>query len=106
MGAALQRNLQNMRRGGGSAPPVHEHRIFIKCHSEERSDVGIRIPLTAAYHAEGVRIATPVCAPVRNDRFFAGAVRAGRWGRRPLRVHYGKYGAEVLRIATSLRSSQ
>ena len=30
MGAALQRNLQNMRRGGGSAPPVHGHRIFIK----------------------------------------------------------------------------
>ena len=70
MGAALQRNLQNMRRGGGSAPPVHEHCIFTKCHSEERSDVGIRIPLTAAYHAEGVRIATPVCAPVRNDRVF------------------------------------
>ena len=30
MGAALQRNLQNMRRGGGSAPPVHGRRIFIK----------------------------------------------------------------------------
>ena len=41
-----------------------------KCHSEERSDVGIRIPLTAAYHAEGVRIATPACGLVRNDRFF------------------------------------
>ena len=41
-----------------------------KCHSEERSDVGIRIPLTAEYRAGGIRIATPVCAPVRNDRFF------------------------------------
>ena len=71
MCAALQRNLQNMRRGGGSAPPDDGHRFFINCHSEERSDVGIRIPLTAAYHAEGVRIATPVCAPVRNDRVLA-----------------------------------
>ena len=32
--------------------------------------MGIRIPLTAAYHAEGVRIATPACGLVRNDRFF------------------------------------
>ena len=32
--------------------------------------MGIRIPLTAAYHAEGVRIATPACGMVRNDRFF------------------------------------
>ena len=30
MGAALQKNLQNMRRGGGSAPPIHERRIFTK----------------------------------------------------------------------------
>ena len=30
MGAALQRNLQNMRRGGGSAPPDDERRIFTK----------------------------------------------------------------------------
>ena len=71
MGAALQRNLQNMRRGGGSAPPDDERRIFTKCHSEERSDVGIRIPLTAEYRARGVRIPTPVCAPVRNDRVLA-----------------------------------
>ncbi len=70
MGAALQKNLQNMRRGGGSAPPIHEHRIFIKCHSEERSDVGIRIPLTAESHAGGIRIATPACGLVRNDRGF------------------------------------
>ncbi len=41
-----------------------------KYHSEERSDVGIRIPLTAEYRARGVRIPTPVCAPVRNDRVF------------------------------------
>ena len=33
----------------------------------------------------GLRIATPVCAPVRNDRFFWGAVQTGRRGRRPLR---------------------
>ena len=71
MGAALQRNLQNMRRGDGSAPPVHEHRIFTKCHSEERSDVGIRIPLTAEYRAGGIRIATPACGLVRNDRVLA-----------------------------------
>ena len=30
MGAALQRNLQNMRRGGGSAPPDDGHRFFTK----------------------------------------------------------------------------
>ena len=41
-----------------------------KCHSEERSDVGIRIPLTAEYRAGGIRIATPACGLVRNDRFF------------------------------------
>ena len=33
-----------MRRGG-SAPPDDGHRIFINCHSEERSDVGIRFLL-------------------------------------------------------------
>ena len=30
---------------GGSAPPDDGHHIFKECHSEERSDVGIRIPL-------------------------------------------------------------
>ena len=34
-----------MRRGGGSALPDDGHRIFINCHSEERSDVGIRFLL-------------------------------------------------------------
>ena len=34
-----------MRRGGGSALPDDGHRIFKECHSEERSDVGIRFLL-------------------------------------------------------------
>ena len=32
--------------------------------------MGIRIPLTAEYRAGGIRIATPACGLVRNDRFF------------------------------------
>ena len=43
------------------------------CHSEERSDVGIRNPNAANSHKSGNfafwrRIATPVCGLARNDR--------------------------------------
>ena len=37
---------------GGSAPPDDGHHIFKECHSEERSDVGIRFPIWEC----GVRI--------------------------------------------------
>ena len=42
----------------------------MKCHSEERSDVGIRFPIWEC-GARILRLVTPVCALVRNDSFFA-----------------------------------
>ncbi len=55
--------------GGQSPTPTHSGMIFIKCHCEERSDVAIRAPYMVPC-GEGVRIATPVCALVRNDTGF------------------------------------
>ena len=65
--------LFRMKNKSGAAAlprPTMNAAFSQKCHSEERSDVGIRIPLTAAYHAGGIRIATPACGLVRNDRVF------------------------------------
>ena len=53
MGAALQRNLQNMRRGGGFAPPVHEHRIFIKMSFRGAQRRGNPFPRSAEVRREG-----------------------------------------------------
>ena len=59
------------KSGAAALPRPSTNTAFSqKCHSEERSDVGIRIPLTAEYRAGGIRIATPACGLVRNDRFF------------------------------------
>ena len=64
MGAALQKKFINLRRGGGFAPPVFpipqrmggvEPRPY---GEQEVRRVGV------------LRIATPACAPVRNDRFL------------------------------------
>ena len=64
MGAALQKKFMNLRRGGGFAPPVFpipqrmggvEPRPY---GEQEVRRVGV------------LRIATPACAPVRNDRFL------------------------------------
>ena len=51
----------------------------MKCHSEERSDVGIRFPIWEC-GARILRIVTPVCALVRNDSFLQSKRerRAGR----------------------------
>ena len=53
MGAALPRNLQNMRRGGGFAPPVHEHRIFIKMSFRGAQRRGNPFPRSAEVRREG-----------------------------------------------------
>ena len=45
--------------------------------------MGIRIPLTAESHVRGVRIATPSCAPVRNDMVFSRSA-VGLFSRSPL----------------------
>ena len=50
---------------GGSAPPDDGHHIFKECHSEERSDVGIRIP-----HM-GVRREDITDVPVAVPKIFA-----------------------------------
>ena len=44
-GGARQGGFLKVCRGSGSAPPDDGHRIFKECHSEERSDVGIRFPV-------------------------------------------------------------
>ena len=85
MGAALQRNLQNMRRGDGSAPPVFPLSSMQAGGVEPRpyaGQDGFRknvIPRSEAtwesvfpvWQGCGVgvlRIATPACGLVRNDR--------------------------------------
>ena len=71
--------LWGLRRGGGSAPPVrHALHPPKKCHCEERSDVAIRSPYVVL--CGGVRIATPVCALVRNDTGFWGCGACRRRG--------------------------
>ena len=94
MGAALQRNLQNMRRGGGSAPPVHGRRIFIKLSFRGAQRRGNPFPPCSEGAVRGgVRIATPVCAPVRNDKdFVGGAMHVGRrlCPARPWTPHFHK----------------
>ena len=65
-------------RIAGSFVCLSKKYIFSKaCHSEEQSDVGIRISNVWKYHKYPVkkqhfreRIATPVCALVRNDIVF------------------------------------
>ena len=56
--------------------------------------MGIRIPLTAAYRAGGIRIATGISCP-RNDRALAGAARVGGGVRapRPTEGYGGAVGA-------------
>ena len=77
MGAALQKKFMNLRRGEGFAPPVFpipqrmggvEPRPY---GEQEVRRVGV------------LRIATPACAPVRNDRFFGNAVHIGSGVRAP-----------------------
>ena len=46
------------RRAGCPHPAADDGCSFKKCHSEERSDVGIRSPYVSS--CVGVRIATPV----------------------------------------------
>ena len=90
--------------GGQSPPPTHSGMIFIKMSLRGAQRRGNPFPLCGAVRG-GVRIATPACAPVRNDTGFwgcgacrrrgegtppyrggqGGAVQAGRRGRRPLR---------------------
>ena len=59
MGAALQRNLQNMRRGGGSAPPVHGHRIFIKLSFRGAQRRGNPFPLCGEGAVQGTGYGLP-----------------------------------------------
>ena len=59
MGAALQRNLQNMRRGGGSAPPVHGHRIFIKMSFRGAQRRGNPFSLCGEGAAQGTEYGLP-----------------------------------------------
>ena len=60
---------------GAAAPPDDGHRIFINCHSEERSDVGIRFLLcgSAARGEYGLPRAFHALAMTG----FGGAVRVG-----------------------------
>ena len=70
-----------MRRGGGSALPDDGHRIFKECHSEERSDVGIRFLLcgSAARGEYGLPRAFHALAMTG----LGGAVRVGGGVRAP-----------------------
>ena len=79
MGAALRRNYKLCV--GAAAPPDDGHRIFINCHSEERSDVGIRFLLcgSAARGEYGLPRAFHALAMTG----LGGAVRVGGGVRAP-----------------------
>ena len=62
MGAALQRNLQNMRRGGGSAPPDDGHRIFIKMSFRGAQRRGNPFPRVVKVRRKGITD-VPVAVP-------------------------------------------
>ena len=62
MGAALQRNLQNMRRGGGSAPPDDERRIFTKMSFRGAKRRGNPFPRVADVRCGG-NTDVPVAVP-------------------------------------------
>ena len=86
MGAALQRNLQNMRRGGGSAPPVHGHRIFIKMSFRGAQRRGNPFSLCGEGAAQGTGYGLPHrCARwfAMTGNFFGGAVHIGGGVRAP-----------------------
>ena len=86
MGAALQRNLQNMRRGGGSAPPVHGHRIFIKMSFRGAQRRGNPFSLCGEGAAQGTGYGLPHrCAHrfAMTRNFFGGAVHIGGGVRAP-----------------------
>ena len=64
--------------GGQSTTPTHSGMIFIKMSLRGAQRRGNPFPLCGAVRG-GVRIATPACAPVRNDTGFWGC---GAWRRR------------------------
>ena len=85
MGAALQRNLQNMRRGGGSAPPVHGRRIFIKLSFRGAQRRGNPFPPCSEGAVRGGCGLPHRCARwfAMTGNFFGGAVHIGGGVRAP-----------------------